>query len=85
MINDELNWQKILKIGASSLGSSIGKAIISEMFPSEDSAQEAVKQAVEEICDRVKKIIDQAFLDHYVANCDSIARRLQGYPESSDV
>lgn len=85
MINDELNWQKILKIGASYLGSSIGTAIISEMFPSEDSAQEAVKQAVEEICDRVKKIIDQAFLDHYVANCDSIARRLQGYPESSDV
>ncbi|MGX5475765.1 hypothetical protein [Bacillus toyonensis] len=68
MINDELNWQKILKIGASSLGSSIGKAIISEMFSSEDSAQEAVKQAVEEICDRVKKIIDQDFLDHYVAN-----------------
>lgn len=55
MINNELNWQKILEIGASSLGSSIGTAIISEMFPSEDSAQEAVKQAVEEICDRVKK------------------------------
>lgn len=52
MINDELNWQKILEIGASSLGSSIGTAIISEMFPSEDSAQEAVKQAVEEIFDR---------------------------------
>lgn len=55
MINNELNWQKILEIGASSLGSSIGTAIISEMFPSEDSAQEAVKQAVEEICYRVKK------------------------------
>ncbi|PFO65949.1 hypothetical protein COJ83_18340 [Bacillus cereus] len=84
MVNDELNWQKILEIGASSLGSSIGAAIISEMFPSEDSATEAVGRAVEEICNRIQKIIDQAFLDDYVDRCNSIARRLQGYPESQD-
>ncbi|PFU37212.1 hypothetical protein COK88_31405, partial [Bacillus cereus] len=45
---------------------------------------EAVGRAVEEICNRIQKIIDQAFLDDYVDRCNSIARRLQGYPESQD-
>ncbi|PEW37194.1 hypothetical protein CN444_29875 [Bacillus thuringiensis] len=42
-------------------------------------------QAVDEICNRVNKIVDQAFLREYVADCNSIASRLAAYPDSHDV
>lgn len=86
MRNDELNWQKILEIGASSLGSSIGTAIINEMFSTtSDGAREAVQQALEEVCDRIKKIIDEAFLNQYIASCGTVAYLLKAYADSCEV
>ncbi|PEO25778.1 hypothetical protein [Bacillus toyonensis] len=84
--NDTLNWQEIMEIGAEALGSSMGKAIINKIYSSErrNENEQLIRQAIEEICERIKKIVDQAFLEEYIADCNSIAKRLPAYNETND-
>lgn len=84
--NDSLNWQEIMEIGAEALGSSMGKAIINKIYSGErrNENEQLIRQAIEEICERIKKIVDQAFLEEYIADCNSIAKRLPTYNETND-
>ncbi|MGI8363163.1 hypothetical protein [Bacillus cereus] len=83
--NGELNWQRIMEIGASAFGSTLAVEMIKLMFPTDTNSEQIMKQAVDEICARVKKIVDQAFLNEYMADCNSIASRLAAYPDSHDI
>jgi hypothetical protein len=85
-IIEGLNWQRIMEAGASGLGSSVAEEVIKGMFPDSNNTEKLLIQAVDEICDRVKKkIIDEAFITKYVADCNSVASRLASYPGSNDV
>ncbi|PFZ52845.1 hypothetical protein COL68_25870 [Bacillus wiedmannii] len=84
-IIEGLNWQRIMEAGASGFGSSVAEVVIRGMFPDSNNTERLLSQAVGEICDRVKKIVDQAFINEYVADCNSIASRLAAYPDSRDV
>ncbi|QEL71765.1 MULTISPECIES: hypothetical protein [unclassified Bacillus cereus group] len=84
-IIEGLNWQRIMEAGASGFGSSVAEVVIKGMFPDSNNTEKLLSQAVGEICDRVKKVVDQAFINEYVADCNSIASRLAAYPDSRDV
>ncbi|MEB9368831.1 hypothetical protein P4J04_19260 [Bacillus cereus] len=84
-IIEGLNWQRIMEAGASGFGSSVAEVVIRGMFPDSNNTEKLLGQAVGEVCDRVKKIVDQAFINEYVADCNSIASRLAAYPNSRDV
>ncbi|PEI83407.1 hypothetical protein [Bacillus toyonensis] len=84
-IIEGLNWQRIMEAGASGLGSSVAEEVIKGMFSNNNNTEQLLIQAVGEVCDRVKKIVDQAFIKEYVADCNSIASRLAAYPGSKDV
>ncbi|MGA5680819.1 hypothetical protein ACPCHR_24460 [Bacillus bombysepticus] len=84
-IIEGLNWQRIMEAGASGFGSSVAEVVIKGMFPDSNNTEKLLSQAVGEVCDRVKKIVDQAFINEYVADCNSIASRLAAFPDSRDV
>lgn len=83
--DNELDWQKIMEIGARSLGGGVASAIISEMFGHKENTQELITQAIEEICERMTKIVDNAFMQEYIADTNSIASRLAAFEDSNDV
>ncbi|WP_371374314.1 hypothetical protein [Sporomusa aerivorans] len=82
---EELDWQKVLEVGASSLGSTLAREIIRQMFGGQDNTASLVAAAIEEICNRLTKIIDNAFMQEYIADTNSIASRLNAYKDSGDV
>jgi hypothetical protein len=83
----KLDWQKVMEVGAESLAGGIATALIGQMLGEreQNDTQAIVTKAVEEICTRLTKVIDNAFMQEYIADTNSIASRLLTYRETNDV
>ncbi|MEH7284889.1 hypothetical protein [Priestia megaterium] len=85
----QLNFERIMEIGASTLVESmtgpLGAMFASQLFGQQDNTQAIISQAIEEICIRLTKAIDNAFMREYIADTNSIASRLLSYQETKDV
>ncbi|PRR87410.1 hypothetical protein [Bacillus atrophaeus] len=82
---EKLDFQKIMEIGAESLGGAVASEIVAQMFGGRNNTEAIITRAVEEICTRLTKIIDNAFMEHYISITNSLASRLLTYQETNDL
>jgi len=84
-VEEKLDFQKIMEIGADSLGGVVASAIVAQLFGEKNDTQALITHAIEEICKRLTKVIDNAFMQEYIADTNSIASRLLAYQETNDL
>lgn len=90
---EELNFQKVMEIGAQAVGGSFGGAVggalagafVREVFGGQERTEALITNAIKEICERLIKVIDNSFMQEYIADTNSIASRLLAYQETNDL
>lgn len=80
----ELNFQRVMEFGADRLAGPVIGFLLTELFSQQNDNSSMITQAIEEICARLTKIIDNAFLREYIADTNSIASRLFSYAQTRD-
>ncbi|MCZ8493594.1 hypothetical protein [Priestia megaterium] len=80
----ELNFQRVMEFGADRLAGPVIGFLLTELFSQQNDNSSMITQAIEEICARLTKIIDNAFLREYIADTNSIASILFSYAQTRD-
>ncbi|AGF56484.1 hypothetical protein B0P06_005247 [Clostridium saccharoperbutylacetonicum] len=82
--DSSFNWEEVIEVGIKFLGSPAAGTLISMLFNRNSNTETMITAAVEEICNRITKAIDVAFMNEYIADTNSIANRLSAFNDSKD-
>ncbi|UYZ36783.1 hypothetical protein OD350_03680 [Clostridium beijerinckii] len=70
---------KIISLTGIDIEKEIATAVISKIFGNQNDTEQLVSRAVEEICSRITKTIDNAFMKEYIADTNTVAQLLVEY------
>ncbi len=81
---EETDLSKIIDLAGGNIQEKVASEIISQIFKDKNDFGEIVSEAVEEVCKRIIKAIDNAFMKEYIAGTNSVATLLWAYNETKD-
>ncbi|PPK77491.1 hypothetical protein BXY41_11629 [Lacrimispora xylanisolvens] len=78
-----LTIELIMQTIGNDIKTKTAQIILSNLFKSDDT-EKLITKAINEICNQVQKIIDDAFMREYIAKTDSISSRISSYILTND-